>query len=349
MKVLLHQNPPLIQTVDYSRAPLLVLDRDHLIIDASPEVQKLLKLSESSLLNRSIFSVLPLPEAELKVWESFKGEITYYSKDQETIYLNYFIHPILDRGQRTGRLITFSDVSEEKKRDEAYLQAAKYSVVRQVGAGLAHELRNPLTTIKGFMQLIGPNQFPEKLRPYHQLILDEIKTTDELIHNFLLLTNPSAPQFKTVEPEDLIRNVMQILQPSLLINGLTIQLSIVNPIVPILGDEEQLLQALLSIIQNAIDASPVESEIRITLSGQENVLELSVEDQGKGIPKNMRDRVFDPFFTTRKDGSGLGLTIAKRIILAHHGELKFMDPPQAKGTFILLRLPAHNIKECKIA
>lgn len=344
MRALLQQEPPLSQTVDYSREPLLVLNRKHQIMDVSPQVRKLLSIPESSLLGQSIFSILPLPKAELDVWRNSKGEITYQGKNEGPLHFSYCIRPLIDQGQRTGRLIILSDISEEKKREETYLQAAKFSVIGQVAAGLAHELRNPLTTIKGFMQLIGPDQFPENFRPYHQLILDEIQTTHDLIRNFLLLTNPSAPQFNTIEPESLIQKAIQILQPTLLMREVTISFSIVKPIPFLLGDEEQLLQALLSIIQNSIEASPMHGQIQIRLMGQEDSVELNITDQGDGIPDNIRERVFDPFFSTRKERIGLGLTIAQRIIFAHHGELSIINLTQEKGTSILLHLPVQNTK-----
>ncbi|WP_425802231.1 nitrogen regulation protein NR(II) [Desulfitobacterium sp. Sab5] len=337
----------LMQTVDHSQDSVLVLDRNHKIMYISPIAERLLNIKESAFLGKSVFTILALPKSELDLWGRYTGELPNVcigqqnnSQKNEFIYLRYIIRPLLDHGQKTGRIITLFDITQEKKRDDAYVQAAKYSVIRQVASGLAHELRNPLTTVKGFMQLIGPEQFPERFRPYHQLILDEIQTTDKLIRNFLLLTNPTAPQFKIIEAESLIQKVIQILKPTLSMREVIIQLSVIHPISPILGDEEQLLQALLSIIQNSVENSPLHGEIKINLTGIENGLELRIQDQGNGIPSNLKSKVFDPFFTTKKDGCGLGLTIAQRIILAHHGELSILDSPQMGGTTIPLHFPA---------
>lgn len=347
LRVLLEHDSLLMQAVDHSLDSVLVLDRHHKIMYISPIAEKLLNIPEASFLGKSVFTLLALPKEDLDLWGRFTGELSNVytcqknnSKKNEGIHLRYIIRPLIDQGERTGRIITLFDITQEKKRDEAYIQAAKYSVIRQVASGLAHELRNPLTTVKGFMQLIGPEQFPERFRPYYQLILDEIQTTDKLIRNFLLLTNPTAPQFTIIEAESLVRRVIHILKPTLSMREVTVYFSVEQPIAPILGDEEQLSQALLSIIQNAVENSPPHGEIKISLAGNKNGIELSFEDDGKGIPVNVRNKVFDPFFTTKKDGCGLGLTIAQRIVLAHHGELSIHDSAQKSGTVILVRIPA---------
>lgn len=347
LRVMLEHDTLLTQAVDHSQDSVLVLDRSHKIMYVSPLAERLLNIKESIFLGKSVFTILALPKSELDLWGRYTGELSNvcishqnnYPKS-EFIYLRYIIRPLLDHGQKTGRIVTLFDITQEKKRDEALVQAAKYSVIRQVASGLAHELRNPLTTVKGFMQLIGPEQFPERFRPYHQLILDEIQTTDKLIRNFLLLTNPTAPQFKIIDAKSLIQRVIQIVEPTLSMREVTIEFSEFHPISSILGDEEQLLQALLSIIQNSVENSPPHGEIKIKLNEKESGLELCIEDQGKGIPTNIKSKVFDPFFTTKKEGCGLGLTIAQRIILAHHGDLLILDSPNKTGTKILLHLPA---------
>lgn len=337
MRVLLQQNPPLNQTVDYSRDALLVIDTHLKVIDVSPHVCEILGMPESSLLGKPLQDYFQIPNLSSSSG-TLNGELTWKKTDGKMIYLDYRIRSLLDHGSRSGRLLILTDISNEKRRDEAYLQAAKFSAVGQVAAGLAHELRNPLTTIKGFIQLIGSEQFPPAYRPYHQLILDEIQTTDELLRNFLLLTNPTAPHFRSLNPEELVHSVVQILHPTCLMKEVTLHVSATPPISPILGDEEQLIQVLLAVTQNAIEASPAKGQIHISLDEHLDYLQVKVIDFGDGIPTDIRPYILDPFFTTRKDGTGLGLTIAQRILLAHHGELVFIDS-EPSGTAVLLSIP----------
>lgn len=118
----------------------------------------------------------------------------------------------------------------------------------------------------------------------------------------------------------------------------TLHLSLAPSIRPILGDEEQLIQVLLAVTHNAIEASPAMGHIHISLDEHLNYLQIKIIDFGDGIPSDIRSQIFDPFFTTRKDGTGLGLTIAQRILLAHHGELVLKDS-EPSGTIVLLSIP----------
>lgn len=338
MRVLLQQNPPSSQTVDYSRDALLVIDTHNKVIDVSPHVSEILGIPESSLLGKPLKNHLQIPNLNSSSGDTLKGDLTWRNPDGKVIYLDYCIRSLLDHGSRSGRLLILTDISKDKRRDEAYLQAAKFSAVGQVAAGLAHEIRNPLTTIKGFIQLIGSEQFPPAYRAYHQLILDEIQTTDELLKNFLLLTNPTAPHFRSLDPEELVHSVVQILHPTCLMKEVTLRVSATPSIRPILGDEEQLIQVLFAVTQNAIEASPAKGQIHISLYEYLDYLQIKIIDFGDGIPKDIRPHIFDPFFTTRKDGTGLGLTIAQRILLAHHGDLVFTDS-DCSGTAVLLSIP----------
>jgi signal transduction histidine kinase len=337
MRVLLRQNPPLVQTVDYSREAIIVLDNTGSIIDSNPQSTLLLSLSESFLMGKPIYDVLGiLPNFQpTAIPES--GEFIWETQSKAIKHLKFRTRPLLNYDISSGTLLTLFDISEAKKRSEAYVQGAKFSIISQVSAGLAHEIRNPLTTIKGFMQLITPAQWPESFRPYQQLILDEIQTIDQVLDKFVLLTSPTAPQMKPVNIIDTIQAMVQMIQPISLMQEITIVLELSAHSIHVMGDDEQLLQALLSVLNNAIEASPKEGKVIIRLTEHESYVRISIIDNGPGIPDNLRHRVLDPFFTTHKEGTGLGLTIAQQIILAHQGKLHFSKPPC--GTEVLIDLP----------
>lgn len=340
MRVLLQQEPPLSQTVDFSREAVLILDKNGQIMEMNDNVLKLLGVNSSSWRCQSANDLLGLSCIDFLNCTPQRGDFVWNSSYGIPKDIHYSMRPLVDEGVIRGTLLILSDISEEKRKNEAYLQAAKFSVIGQIAGGLAHELRNPLTTIKGFMQLITPEQWPESFRPYHQLILDEIQTTDQIINHFLLLTNPTAPHLEKVIMEEIIQSAIQILQPACLMREVTLMAKIPGSYLLILGDKEQLLQAILSIMQNAIEASPPGEQVLISLEKLNGQIEIIIEDHGPGIPENLRDRVFDPFFTTRKEGTGLGLTIAQQIVTAHHGKLTLPDPEIGKkGTKVTLYLP----------
>lgn len=336
IRVLLRQNPPLIQTVDYTREAVILLDNTGSIIESNPQSTLLLSLSESFLIGQPISDVLGILPNFQPTNTPENGEFIW--KTQKDIkHLRFRTRPLLDYDIPSGTLLTIYDISEEKKSSEAYLQAAKLSIIGQVSAGLAHEIRNPLTTIKGFMQLITPEQWPESFRPYQQLMLDEIHSIDQMLNKFVLVTSPSAPQMEPVNMTETIHALTQMIQPICLMQGITLVLELSAHSVFVLGDHEQLSQALLSLLNNAFEASPKGGQVIIRIGEHESYVRISVIDNGPGIPENLRHRVLDPFFTTQDEGTGLGLTIAQQIILAHHGNLHFSVP--SCGTEVLIDLP----------
>lgn len=342
MRALLWQNPPLIQTVDYSHEAIIILDNQGDIMESNPRSSHLLGLSKTSLVGYSISKVLDilhnfqlnnLPEV---------GEFTWETPKKEIKHLRFRTRPLLNYDIPSGTLLTLFDISEEKNRSEAYIQIAKFAIINEVSAGLAHEVRNPLTTIKGFMQLITPEQWPKSYRPYQQLILDEIHTIEQVLSKFLLVTSPSAPQIKALSLAETIHATTRLIQPLRDRKGVTLVIELSSNSVYIMGDHEQILQALLSILKNAIEASPQGGKVIIRLTEHESHLRISVIDNGPGIPENLRKRVLDPFFSTHNEGTGLGLTIAQQIILAHHGKLHISESSESivsSGTEVLIDFP----------
>ena len=337
MRVLLRQNPPLVQTIDYTRDAVIILDNLGSIIDSNPQSALLLCISESFLIGKSISDVLGILPNFKPTEIPENGEFIWETQNKVIKHLKFRSRPLLDYNTPSGTLLTLYDISEAKKSSEAYVQFAKFSIIGQVSAGLAHEIRNPLTTIKGFMQLIKPAQWPESFRPYQQLILDEIQTINQVLDKFVLLTSPSAPQMGPVNMTETIQTMAQAIQSTSLRQDITLVLEISTHSAYVMGDPDQLLQAFQFILNNAIDASPKDGKIIIRLIENESHLRISIIDNGPGIPENLRLRVLDPFFTTQKEGIGLGLTIAQQIILAHHGKLHFSIP--TSGTEVLVDLP----------
>ncbi|KGP76914.1 kinase [Desulfosporosinus sp. Tol-M] len=336
MRVMIRQNLPLIQTVDYSREAVILLDKTGVIIDSNPQSCLLLSLSESFLIGQPIFNILGIlanfdpsssPENGEFIWGTQKKIIKFRTK------------PLLNHDIPSGMLLTLFDISEAINRMEANEQVAKFSAINKVSAGLAHEIRNPLTTIKGFMQLIAPEQWPESFRPYQQLILNEIQSIDQVLSKFVLLTNPSAPQMQPLNMTECIQTMAQTIQHIRLMRDVTLTLELPSPPVYVMGDHDQLLQALLSLLNNAIEASPKGGKVIIRLTEYESHVRISVIDYGPGIPKDLRQRVLDPFFSTQADSTGLGLTIAYQIILAHHGMLHFSESVPPSGTEAMIDLP----------
>lgn len=339
MPLMLRKNLPVLQTVDYSRDAVIILNKAGTIIDSNPQLSLLLSLSEIYLIGQPIYKVLGILPNYDPLNSPENGDFIWITQEKIVKNLKFRTRPLLDDNIPAGMLLTLFDISEAKKRFETNVQVAKFSAINEVSAGLAHEIRNPLTTIKGFMQLIKPEQWPESFRPYQQLILDEIQSIDHVLSKFVLLTSPTAPQLQQLSLIETIQATTKMIHTFRLWQDVTLILDLTTPSVHVMGDHEQLLQALLSLLKNAIEASPKGGKVIIRLTHYESYARISVIDDGPGIPENLRLRVMEPFFTTQVDGTGLGLTIAQQIILAHNGKLHFSESTPSRGTEAMIDLP----------
>jgi len=231
---------------------------------------------------------------------------------------------------------------------EAQLRRAdRLSALGQLSAGLAHEIRNPLGSIKGAVEILREDYQPGHPKAeFYAILLKEVERLNDVLTSFLSFARPATPHFAPVD----VRTVLTALEG--LISGQArahrVQVFTTFHAGPsrVMADETLLKQAFLNIILNAVEAMPDGGDLAISTrlssdgahGDRPEWIEIVFDDTGLGIPEEDLNRIFDPFFTTKKDGTGLGLAITHRIIENHHGTIKVVSE-QGKGTTIVLILP----------
>jgi len=245
-----------------------------------------------------------------------------------------------DFGKIIGALAIYRDITEKKFLERQVQQAEKFAALGQMAAGLAHEIRNPLTTVKGFLQLISPDYLGPKYSEYRDLMLDEVNRTNRLVSNFILLANPPAPVYKKVQFNHLVETVIDLLKDKASAHDITLE-NKVRPLPPVYLDEEQFKHLLLLLADNAIDAMPEGGTFGVKAEIIEEFIQIQVWDTGSGIPLDIVDKIFDPFFTTKDSGSGLGLSIIYNIIKSHQGSISVSSHPDS-GTKFKIVLPVEH-------
>ncbi len=227
-----------------------------------------------------------------------------------------------------------------RKTEAQLVRSEKLAALGQLAAGIAHEIRNPLTSINILIhslreRLPSGNSCQEDL----QVIEAEIHRMNEIVDQFLRFARPASPLFETTDPLSIFEEILYLLRPQIEKQQIIVEKEF-QPLPMILMDREQMKQAMLNLLLNAIQAMPEGGQLN--LSGKNSKdgqwVQLSVQDSGMGILPEDMDKLFDPFFSTKEGGVGLGLSITHRIIDQHHGKIEVESFPE-KGTVFTVWLP----------
>ncbi|CAM3530138.1 ATP-binding protein [Paenibacillus lupini] len=242
-------------------------------------------------------------------------------------------------------LISVKDVTEYKQIEQTALQNDKLAMLGRIAAAIAHEIRNPLTSIRGFIQLLRPYLMQLGKEEYARIILTEIDRANDIIFEFLNSSKPSAPMKKSVSINRLIQEVILLTESEALMRNCDIQLETYENDSDLMVsiDVKQIKQVILNIVKNSIDAIESLQEARrgridLVVRSEGHFAEITLKDNGKGMDKATLARLFDPFFTTKEAGTGLGLSVSYRIIRNHNGSIR-VDSTEGSGTSFLIYLP----------
>lgn len=216
----------------------------------------------------------------------------------------------------------------------------KFATIGQLAAGLAHEIRNPLTAVQGFIQLLINRNLGDKEKEYLDIIQEEMQRVGGLVGEFLLLAKPAAPRCEIHSLPTVVREVAILMQSEALLKE--IQLIVEGEEECYIdADKEQIKQVIINLIKNALEVMPPGKKITLGVhcKAGDNYGLISVKDEGPGIPAADLKKIFDPFFTTKENGTGLGLAVSYRIIENHGGSLSVQSTP-GTGTVFTIELPA---------
>lgn len=218
------------------------------------------------------------------------------------------------------------------------LRLERLSCVNQLAAGIVHEIRNPLTSIKGFLQLIMRKQRESVMQSYLDVMFGEIERMERLISEFQMLARPAKTgHLVKINLAKTISNVI-LLMESQAVNKNAVLDYYTEQTAWVYGDESQIKQVLINLVRNAIEAVGEKGEIHVSLSVAPGTATVTVRDNGTGIPEDILNRLGTPFYTTKEHGTGLGLSICYSIINSHGGNVK-IDSKVGEGTAISVSLP----------
>lgn len=250
--------------------------------------------------------------------------ISLYPGMSET--LQHFITVAEDRLLQQQR-------SKWLKNGEEVFRSERLRAVGELAAGMAHEIRNPLTAIRGFLQLSRGQAF--NIAPWYEVIMGEITRVTELTAEFLQFSKPHANHMKPERVELCLERVMSLTESDAASRGHRITLEMTGEPVVVNMDRDKIVQVLINLIRNAFEAMEEPGEVHIDLLQDGDKALISITDTGSGIPENSLATIFNPFYTTKEEGTGLGLALCQKIAQDHHGKITVHSKMGIGSTFTL--------------
>nr|MDH3092903.1 PAS domain-containing protein [Bacillus velezensis] len=260
-------------------------------------------------------------------WFTFKNRL---------IYTEMVCIPTTFFGETAVQVI-LRDISERKQTEELMLKSEKLSIAGRLAAGIAHEIRNPLTAIKGFLQLMKPTM--EENEHYFEIVFSELSRIELILSELLMLAKPQQNAVKErVNLKKIISEVTALLETQANLKGIFIKTDYEHDSMYINGDQNQLKQVFINLIKNAVESMPDGGTVHILMTEDEYSVNVTVKDEGDGIPENVLKRIGEPFLTTKEKGTGLGLMVTFNLIKNHQGAIQVDSKPD-RGTAFHITFP----------
>ncbi len=281
----------------------------------------------------------------LKTEVAEKLEVSRKIPNSREVKLGFSAAPLFDReGNDQGHVIVVEDMTELRAMEEAMKRAERLAAIGSMAAGLAHELRNPLASMSGSIQLLGAGMAlsGDELR-LMSIVLKEANRLNTLISDFLQYARPSLAQLQPMELAEIARSTATLFRSDPSRDQFELSMDLENDLV-VKGDAGQLNQVLWNLLANACEAMPGVGRIRIVVSKIANEAELQVCDNGNGINSEDLPYLFEPFYTTKSRGTGLGLAIVHSIVQGHGGWV-LVQSEKGKGSIFSVRLPLLDRKK----
>lgn len=270
-----------------------------------------------------------------RVW---RGDIRNRAKDGSLYWVDTTIVPFADNRGRPYQYIAIRHDITERKASEAALRAQEaLAQLGKMAAVVAHEVRNPLAGIRGAVQVIG-KRLPEasRERAIAGEIIERVDGLNDIVQDLLQFARPRQPVLADIPLELLMHETLTLLREDPKLAELRIEVQVDGLLIR--ADREQIKLALVNLLMNSGQAMHGHGRIQVSARRADRFIELRIIDEGPGIPLDVREHLFEPFFTTRPRGTGLGLATTRRILEAHGGNIELLWPPEG-GTTAVMRFP----------
>jgi two-component system sensor histidine kinase PilS (NtrC family) len=326
---------------------LLTVDPWNMVLTINQSACEILSTRAADAVGTPVETVLPGLSAQMMglgpVGAIQRSELRVERPGGADLVVGISVSPLADHGGRfLGRVVNFQDLTEMRQMEVSVKQAERLAVVGGLAAAVAHEIRNPLASISGSIELLGQMpQSDEDARALMGIVTREIDRLNGLISDLLDYANPRQLKIAPLDVGELVRDTVRVFGQDRGLCGVTVDAHTEAPggAAEMHGDAAKLRQVLWNLLRNAAEAaSQGGGHVVVEVEGGAREVAVRVRDDGPGIPSEHRDRVFEPFFTTKSSGSGLGLATVLSLVTDHRGTVQ-LESQVGCGTCFTVRLP----------
>ncbi len=317
---------------------LLTTDTDGNIMIFNKAAETITGLSRSKVIGKNIKEIFPflLPPFEVQ-----RREATINFSGNEKIVGLTISETINSEGEKTGYICVFQDITHLKRLEAELNHKKTLATIGELSANMAHEIRNPLASLKGAIEMLKEGKITkEHSEKLMEIAINEMDRLNKIITDFLVYSRPSPPEFSTFDLYGLLNDTIEMVEVNPTVNSISIKRDF-NGSLLFRGDAQKLRQVFLNLINNAIEAMVNGGELLVSTAVTSNSVKIIFKDSGYGIAPEDIGKIFYPFYTTKEEGTGLGLSIVYRIIEEHGGTIR-VDSKQERGTVFELELPIQS-------
>ena len=328
---------------------LMLFTRDLRVVLVSASVERFLGRPRRELLGHTVDEIFsPNTPMGILVIESFRMRRGFSQREVESAAgkrIQVAMDFIQEGRAQIGALLTMRDTESVRRIGDEIEASRRLSASGRITRGVAHEVKNPINAIVLHLQLLRNKlqQAEPDTRRHMDIIDNEIHRLDRVVQILVDFTRPRDLRMEQIDLRRILEDVAQLAEPDAAQHGVTVQLDLPNGPLNVTADSDFLKQAVLNVVLNGVQAMPDGGELSLRAHQQENLIMTEIRDQGTGIPPELQDKVFELYFTTKKEGSGIGLAQTYQIMQWHYGSVEF-ESANGNGTTFRLSLPSIEAK-----
>lgn len=332
------------QLIDLCPLAIMMIDGQGRILAANRALLDIVPADEQVIgcFCDKITDALEPEEEETTIMRALRGEAIKEAVDGKGQRWFCSALPIRDTKTNdiTGAIAIYNDITEYERMREEMMKFDRLRLVAQMAAGVAHEIRNPMTVVRGYLQFLA-GKTEENIQEHFSMMIEELDRANSIISNFLSLAQNRPPERKRCCINDIIGDIYPLIYGEAVKKGLSIDLSLCKNVACVSGHVKEIKQLILNLCRNAIEAMREKGRLFIATINTGERMQLVIEDTGCGISKEQMKRIFDPFYTTKDFGTGLGLAVSLNIAERHNATI-VVESKRNRGTKFTVAFPHHR-------